>query len=83
MLKFLSVIDEHTRECLAICVDRSIDADDVVATLDKIAGTRGFPVYVRFDNGPEFVAHASITFAVVASSPRGRPRRGKQPSAAP
>jgi putative transposase len=58
MLKLLNVIDEHTRECLAIRVDRSIDADDVVATLDKIARARGYPVYLRFDNGPEFVAHA-------------------------
>lgn len=54
----MNVIDEHTRECLAIRVDRSIDADHVVATLDKIAGERGFPLYLRFDNGPEFVADA-------------------------
>ena len=57
MLKLLNLIDEHTRECLPIRVDRSIDAGDGVVTLDKIAGERGFPVYVRFD-GPEFVAHA-------------------------
>ena len=58
-LKMLNVIDEFTRECLAIEVDRSIDADAVVATLDRLAAQRGGPpVYVRFDNGPEFVAHA-------------------------
>ena len=57
-LKMLNVIDEFTREALAIEVDRSIDADGVVAVLDRIALGRGAPVYVRFDNGPEFVAHA-------------------------
>jgi putative transposase len=57
-LKMLNVIDEFTRECLAIEIDRSIDADHVVAVLDRLAVQRGAPVYVRFDNGPEFVAHA-------------------------
>ena len=57
-LKMLNVIDEFTREALAIDVDRSIDADGVVAVLDRLAAQRGAPVYVRFDNGPEFVAHA-------------------------
>ena len=58
-MKLLNIVDEFTRECLAIEVDRSIDADHVVAVLDRIALQRGVhPVYVRFDNGPEFVAHA-------------------------
>jgi putative transposase len=39
-------------------VDRSIDADRVVAALDRLAFTRGAPAYVRFDNGPEFIAAA-------------------------
>ena len=55
-LKLFNVIDEYTRECPAIVVDRSIDADKVVATLDRIAAERGAPAYVRFDNGPEFIA---------------------------
>jgi len=58
MLKLLNVIDEHTRECLAIDVNRSIDADGVVRCLDRLANERGAPVYVRFDNGPEFIAYA-------------------------
>jgi putative transposase len=49
MLKLLNVIDEHTREALATGVERSIDADEVVASLEKIAGERGFPIYLRFD----------------------------------
>ena len=57
-LKMLNVIDEFTREALAIEIDRSIDADGVVAVLDRLALVRGAPVYVRFDNGPEFIAHA-------------------------
>ena len=57
-LKLLNVVDEFTRECPAIVVDRSIDADHVVAILDRIAIQRGVPGFVRFDNGPEFIAAA-------------------------
>ena len=57
-IKLLNIVDEFTRECLAIEVEHSINADQVVAVLDKIAGERGYPIYVRFDNGPEFIAHA-------------------------
>ena len=57
-LKMLNVIDEFTREALAINADRGIDADGVVEVLDRLALQRGGPHYVRFDNGPEFVAHA-------------------------
>ena len=57
-LKLLNVIDEFTRECPAIVTERSIDADGVVACLERIAAVRGAPVYLRFDNGPEFVANA-------------------------
>ena len=57
-IKMLNVIDEFTRECLAIEVDRSIDADGVVRVLERLSVERGTaPVYVRFDNGPEFVAY--------------------------
>ena len=58
MLKLLNVIDEYSRECLAIEVARSIDADGVVACLDRLAAERGAPAYVRFDHGPEFIAYA-------------------------
>jgi Integrase core domain len=39
-------------------VARNIDADCVVACLERIAAVRGAPVYLRFDNGPEFIANA-------------------------
>jgi putative transposase len=58
MLKVLNVVDEFTREALASDVARSIDADGVVATLDRLTQDRGAPVYVRFDHGPEFIAYA-------------------------
>ena len=57
-LKMLNVINEFTREALAINVDRCIDADGVVGVLDRLALQRGAPTYVRFDNRPEFVAQA-------------------------
>jgi len=57
-MKMLNVIDEFTREALAIDVARSIDADGVVEVLDRLVLTHGAPHYVRFDNGPELVAHA-------------------------
>jgi putative transposase len=57
-LKLLNSVDDYTRECPAIVVDRTIDADRVVATLDRIAVLRGAPAFVRFDHGPEFIAYA-------------------------
>jgi putative transposase len=58
LLKILNVIDEFTREALATDVARSIDADGVVACLERLAKERGAPAYVRFDHGPEFIAYA-------------------------
>jgi transposase InsO family protein len=59
VLKLLNVVDEHTREALAIVPARSINADATVATLDQIADARGTaPEYIRCDNGPELTANA-------------------------
>jgi putative transposase len=52
------LIDEYTRECLAIDVARSIDADGVVTCLKRLTQEREAPAYVRFDHGPEFIAYA-------------------------
>ena len=58
-LKLLHVVDEHTREALAIRVARSIDADHTVRVLDQIVRERGVaPELVRMDNGPEMTANA-------------------------
>lgn len=56
-LKWLSIVDEHTRECLALKVDRSITSGDVIDTLAELFAMRGVPKHIRSDNGPEFVAH--------------------------
>lgn len=56
MLKILVVVDEYTRECLALEAARSIRAKDVRAILRKICIERGMPEHIRSDNGPEFVA---------------------------
>jgi putative transposase len=58
VLKLLNVVDEFTREALAMHVARSIDADQTVAVLERLARERGAPAHVRCDNGPELTAHA-------------------------
>ena len=50
------VIDEYTRECLAIRVEPSIPATVVIEVLEWLFLTRGVPKYIRSDNGPEFIA---------------------------
>jgi transposase InsO family protein len=57
-LKWLSITDEFTRESLALKVDRSITAEDVIDTLAELFTLRGVPRAIRSDNGPEFVAHS-------------------------
>jgi putative transposase len=55
-LKLLNIVDEHTREALAMDVGRSITGDVVVATLERLVYQRGAPLHVRMDNGPELIA---------------------------
>jgi transposase InsO family protein len=50
------VIDEFTRECLAIEVGRSFTSDDLIGVLQYLFAIRGVPEHIRSDNGPEFVA---------------------------
>jgi putative transposase len=57
-LKFLTVLDEHTRESPAIEVSRSITSKGVIAVLEYLFAVRGVPGFVRSDNGPEFIAKA-------------------------
>jgi putative transposase len=56
-LKLMNIVDEFTREALVMLVARSIDADTVVATLERLCGERGAPELLRMDNGPEMTAH--------------------------
>ena len=55
-LKLLTVLDEHTRECLAIVVARKIRSHDVLEVLADLFVRHGPPEYLRSDNGPEFAA---------------------------
>jgi transposase InsO family protein len=57
-LRMLSVLDEFTRDCLHIRVDRSIGAAKVIASLEWLFMLQGAPAYIRSDNGPELVAKA-------------------------
>jgi putative transposase len=54
----LNVIDEFTRECLAIRVNRKLKAVDVIDVLSDLFILRGVPGHIRSDNGPEFIATA-------------------------
>ena len=57
-LKMMPVVDEYSRECLALEVKRSITSEEVVKTLDRLFAERGAPRFIRSDNGPEFIAQA-------------------------
>jgi transposase InsO family protein len=55
-IKLLTVVDEHTRECLAVVVDRQLRSDDVLDCLTDLFVTQGTPEHIRSDHGPEFTA---------------------------
>ena len=57
-LKYLCVVDEFTRECLALAVRRNFRAKEVIAVLAGLIAQRGVPAHLRSDNGLEFVAKA-------------------------
>ena len=57
-IRMLTVIDEYTRECLAIDVERKLRSDDVIFRLEQLFVERGVPAHIRSDNGPEFTAAA-------------------------
>ena len=57
-LKWLSVVDEYTRECLALKVGKHVTGEDVIDTLAELFAMRGVPEAIRSDNGPEFAARA-------------------------
>ena len=57
-LRMLTIVDEFTRECMAIDVARRMNSEDVLERLTWLFITRGVPEHIRSDNGPEFTAHA-------------------------
>ena len=56
--RMLTVIDEHSRQCLAIHVQRKLKSDDVLAVLTELFQRHGPPDHIRSDNGAEFTANA-------------------------
>jgi len=56
--RMLNIVDELTRECLAIRVARKLKSTDVIDVLSDLFLIRGVPAHIRSDNGPEFVAEA-------------------------
>jgi transposase InsO family protein len=57
-IKILTLIDEYSRQCLALVVARSIKSDDVLHALSNLFLIYGIPENIRSDNGPEFTAKA-------------------------
>jgi len=54
----LNILDEHSRECLAIWVKRKLNSTEVIDALTDLFILRGLPDYIRSDNGPAFIAEA-------------------------
>ena len=57
-IKFLNIVDEYSRMCLAIRVGRRCKAMDVIDTIEELLKQYPAPTHLRMDNGPEFIAHA-------------------------
>jgi len=57
-MRMLTLVDEYTRECLAIDVERRLDSEDVLERLEALFVSRGTPEFIRSDNGAEFTAKA-------------------------
>jgi putative transposase len=66
-LKCLTVVDEYSRECLAIDVAGSIRSGRVIEVLSKLVSMHGSPRYLRSDNGPEFVSRAVLKWLLQAN----------------
>jgi putative transposase len=78
-VKLVSIIDEHTRECLTSLIERSVTAGALIDELDRLALTRGYPAVLRCDNGPELACAAMADWAgehvVLSFIPPGEPWR--------
>ncbi len=57
-LKLTNIVDEFTREALAMDVNRSSGTDDLVSVIDRLVAERGAPCFLRMDHGPELIAWA-------------------------
>lgn len=68
VVKCLTVTDEFTKESLAIEVAASFKAEDVMRTLKRLFQTKGWPSFLRSDNGPEFIAHDLQTWLLATGA---------------
>lgn len=59
----LTIVDCHSRECLALEVDSSLSGERVVRVLERLKETQGLPEVIQTDNGPEFTGHALDAWA--------------------
>ena len=59
----LNILDDFNRESLAIEVDYSLPAERVVRVLEQVALTRGYPAFIRVDNGPEYISQRLLEWA--------------------
>ena len=57
-LRILSVIDEYTRECIALRAARKLTSGDLIEVMEELLEQRGSPAHLRSDNGPEFIARS-------------------------
>jgi putative transposase len=66
-LKWFTLVDEYTRECLALEVNRRMTAQAVTRILARVISERGAPVHIRSDNGSEFIAKSIRSWMAGAS----------------
>lgn len=59
-IRSMNIVDDFTRECLAVEVAYSFGSADVIRAFENLAFERGFPETIRFDNGSEFTSHAML-----------------------
>lgn len=62
-LRCLNIVDDYTRECIAIEVDTSLNGQRVARVLDRLAYVRGLPLVITVDNGPEFAGKTMDAWA--------------------
>ena len=74
-LKWLTLVDEYTRECLALHVDSALTGADVRRVLARVIGRRGAPTRIRSDNGSEFICEALAVGCPARGRSRSRWRR--------
>lgn len=67
-LKLCNIVDEYTREALAIRVDRRCTAEDVIAIIEDLVLTRCAPQHLRADNGPELITWALRDYCRLAAT---------------